>query len=142
MSLEQGLLLAVRLWGRMPAERVAQCALLPAGAPPPPADFFTRTTRDGERDASEAAAAFFSTGHLQVCALRAARVCSRAWRERSRVCSQILLQAPPAHPCAYARLVCGTNVLHVHSMCNDTCAQDTAHALCVLFNFEYQQITS
>lgn len=73
VSLVQGLLLAVRLWGRMPAERAAQCALLPAGAPPPPADFFTRTTRDGERDASEAAAAFFSPGHLQARPLCAAQ---------------------------------------------------------------------
>lgn len=92
---EQGLLLAVRLWGRMPAELATQCVLLPAGAPPPPADFFTRTKRDDKHDASHAAAAFFSRAHLQArascavlcvhgmsdgaCALNAAAAfCSRA----------------------------------------------------------------
>ncbi len=74
--LEQGLLLAVRLWGRMPAELAAQCALLSTGAPPPPADFFTHTTRDSAHAAPGAAAAFFSCAHLQARASRAAHTCS------------------------------------------------------------------
>ena len=93
--LEQGLLLAVRLWGRMPAERVAECALLPACAPPPPADFFTRTTRNGEHNASEAAAAFFSRGHLQVCALRAA-LCVHV--HCVSICSEFCCRLLQPHP--------------------------------------------
>ncbi|KAK9825628.1 hypothetical protein WJX81_000686 [Elliptochloris bilobata] len=64
-ALPEGLLLAVRLWGRLPADLAAQCALLPAGAPPPPADFFTSTAHDGAHAAPGAAAAFFSRAHLQ-----------------------------------------------------------------------------
>ncbi len=56
----------MRLWGRLPLEIVAQCALLPAGAPPPPADFFTDTARGGAHAAPDAAAASFTREHLHV----------------------------------------------------------------------------
>lgn len=65
-SCDQALLLAVRLWGRLPREVAAECALLPADAQPPPPDFFTHTARDGGHAAPAAAAAFFTSAHLQV----------------------------------------------------------------------------
>lgn len=60
----QGLLLALRLWGSLPAPILAQTKLLPANVRPPPADFFTSSasTKDA---AAEAAAAFFSEQHLE-----------------------------------------------------------------------------
>jgi len=61
----QALLLAVRLWVRLPAELAAACALLPGRAPPPPPDFFTAGARRGEHAAPDAAAAFFARAHLQ-----------------------------------------------------------------------------
>jgi len=79
----QALLLAVRLWGRLPAELAAACALLPAGTPPPPPDFFTAGERRGAHAAPDAAAAFFTRAHLQ------ARLRARA--ARPAAASQVVL---------------------------------------------------
>ena len=98
--LEQGLLLAVRLWGRLPAERAAQCALLPTVAPAPPADFFTRTTGDSAHAAAGAAAAFFSRAHLQArasvsrahlqaCAFLSRPICRRVSVSVAPICRRV-----------------------------------------------------
>ena len=59
----QALLLALRLWARMPAGLRAACALLPAGAPPPPETLFTALPGE-QASPVPAAAALFAPAHL------------------------------------------------------------------------------
>lgn len=62
----EGLLLAVRLWARLPADVVAACPLLPAGAPPPPASLFTAPSAAAGAAAAPAAAGVLgSRPHLE-----------------------------------------------------------------------------
>ena len=60
----QVLFLALRLWGRLPADVTAQCSVLPQGVQPPAADFFTTSRPAAARHPEDAAAAFFSAEHL------------------------------------------------------------------------------
>ncbi|KAK9903496.1 hypothetical protein WJX75_007153 [Coccomyxa subellipsoidea] len=60
----EGLLLAVRLWARMPAGVRGDCALLPQQSPPPPRTFFTAVPAASPAPVA-ASAAFFSGRHLQ-----------------------------------------------------------------------------
>jgi hypothetical protein len=63
----QALLLAVRLWGRLPADLVAACPLLPPGCSrPPPPTLFTAPSASAGKAAGPAAAALFSVPRLQV----------------------------------------------------------------------------
>ena len=57
----QALLLALRLWSKLPAELLSEMSLLPSDAKPPPIEFFSR----GQGTAASAAAAVFSQQHLQ-----------------------------------------------------------------------------
>lgn len=58
------MLLAVRLWARMPAGVQGDCALLPQQSPPPPRAFFTAVPAVSPAPVA-ASAAFFSGRHLQ-----------------------------------------------------------------------------
>ncbi|KAI8471961.1 MAG: DNA polymerase phi-domain-containing protein [Monoraphidium minutum] len=61
----EALLLALRLWGRLPPPLRSRCELLPAGAPPPPPGVWARGAAPGERAGAEAAAAaLLSRTHL------------------------------------------------------------------------------
>ena len=62
----QALLLAVRLWGRLPAAVTAACPLLPAGCKPPPPTLFTNPNVSAAKAAEPAAAALFSETHLEL----------------------------------------------------------------------------
>lgn len=63
-NLLQALLLALHLWPSLPQSLLHDIKLLPAGAEPPPTDYFTNA--DAHKDlAGPAAAAFFAEKHLQ-----------------------------------------------------------------------------
>ncbi len=61
--LTQGVLLAVRLWGRMPAAVLKECAILPQQSPQPPRTFFTAAPAAAPAPVV-ASAAFFAARHL------------------------------------------------------------------------------
>ena len=61
--LMQGVLLAVRLWARMPAAVLKECAILPQQSPQPPRSFFTATPVAAPAPVA-ASAAFFAARHL------------------------------------------------------------------------------
>lgn len=58
-------MLAVRLWGRLAAETLAGCSLLPQGVQPPAAHFFSSRDRNSGEHPLEAAAAFFCEDHIR-----------------------------------------------------------------------------
>ena len=60
----QALLLALQLWPALPPSALTDIKLLPAGATPPPKNFFTGPDVPQEA-AAGAAAAFFTVSHLQ-----------------------------------------------------------------------------
>ena len=60
----QALLLAVRLWGRLPSEVVAASPLLPEAKAPPPG-FFTGSQKAGSVHPTAAAEVFFQPEHLR-----------------------------------------------------------------------------
>ncbi|GAB4814705.1 hypothetical protein N2152v2_001751 [Parachlorella kessleri] len=62
----EALLLAVRVWGRLPAAVAAACPLLPPGCKPPPPTLFTDPSVSAARAAEPAAAALFSEAHLEL----------------------------------------------------------------------------
>ena len=60
----QVLFMALRLWGRLPADVAAGCSVLPQGVQPPAVDFFTTSKPAAASHPEDAAAAFFSAEHL------------------------------------------------------------------------------
>ena len=61
----QALLVALRLWGSLPASTLQAISLLPSQVQPPPEGFFQPSETPKSADATAAAAAFFSEQHLQ-----------------------------------------------------------------------------